>query len=80
MAFSCFDYFFFLLFGTFAPDRRASDKPMAMACLRLFTLAPERPLRSLPRFISCIVRLTFRPLDLLYLLAMVFSRRYPSFD
>lgn len=50
---------------------------MAIACLRLFTFAPERPLRSLPRFISCIARLTFRPLDLPYLLAMLLSRRYP---
>src|SRR5262245_16782331 len=31
--------------GTFAPERRASDSPMAIACLRLFTLRPERPLR-----------------------------------
>ena len=27
---------------------------MAIACLRLVTFLPERPLRSLPRFISCI--------------------------
>ena len=32
---------------------------MAIACLRLFTLLPERPLRSLPRFLSCIARFTF---------------------
>jgi hypothetical protein len=49
----------FLRAGTFAPDRRASDKPIAIACLRLFTLRPERPLRSVPRFRSRIARATF---------------------
>jgi hypothetical protein len=56
-------YFFlredFLRFGTFAPARRASERPMAIACLRLRTFLPERPLRSLPRFLSCIARFTF---------------------
>lgn len=55
---------FFL--GTLAPDRRASDSPMAIACLRLLTLAPERPLFSLPRFISRTAFLTLRPLALPY--------------
>ena len=32
------------------PARRACDKPIAIACLRLFTRFPERPLLSLPRF------------------------------
>src|ERR1700735_2166870 len=62
-------YFFF---GTFFPARRASDSPMAMACLRLLTFAPEPPLRSVPRFISCIAFLTFRPLALLYFVAMAY--------
>jgi hypothetical protein len=43
---------------------------MAIACLRLFTFAPVRPLWSSPRFISCSAVPTFRWLDLLYLLAM----------
>ena len=47
--------------GTFAPSRRASDIPMAMACLRLVTFLPLRPLFSLPRFISCISSFTFAP-------------------
>ena len=38
--------------GTLAPDRRASERPIAIACLRFLTLRPERPLRNLPRFIS----------------------------
>jgi hypothetical protein len=31
-----------------------------MACLRLFTFFPERPLRSVPRFSLCIARATLR--------------------
>jgi hypothetical protein len=65
----------FFLRGTFAPERRASDRPIAIACLRLRTVFPERPLLSLPRFISCIARLTFRPLALPYLRATGFFLR-----
>jgi hypothetical protein len=57
--------------GTLAPARRASDKPMAIACLRLFTFLPERPLLSLPRLRSCIARFTFCR-DFLPYLAMGF--------
>jgi hypothetical protein len=32
--------------GTFPPLRRASDKPIAIACFRLFTFRPDRPLLS----------------------------------
>jgi hypothetical protein len=63
----------FFLRGTLLPARRASDRPMAIACLRLRTFRPERPLLSCPRFISCIARRTFWPLALLYLRAMVVS-------
>src|SRR5688572_32446956 len=45
--------------GTFPPARRASERPMAMACFRLVTFLPEPPLRSVPRFISCMVFSTF---------------------
>ena len=47
--------------GTLAPERLASDSPIAMACLRLVTFLPERPERSWPRFLSCIARSTFSP-------------------
>ena len=47
-------------FGTFAPRLRASDKPMAIACFRLFTFLPERPLFNFPRLYSCIALLTLR--------------------
>src|SRR5215471_3425683 len=38
--------------GTLAPFFRASDRPIAMACLRLFTFPPfpPRPLRNVPFF------------------------------
>jgi len=67
----CFYFFFDELFleedlldddfldGTFAPARRASDSPIAIACLRLFTFLPERPLLSFPFFRSCIALSTF---------------------
>jgi hypothetical protein len=41
--------------GTLPPSRRASDRPIAMACFRLVTFLPEPPLFSVPRFRSCIV-------------------------
>jgi hypothetical protein len=43
-----------------APAFLAAESPMAMAFLRLVTFLPERPLRSSPRFISCIARFTLR--------------------
>src|SRR5579864_3077142 len=58
--------------GTFAPDLRASDKPMAMACLRLFTFLPDFPDLSSPRFISCIARPTLEEAFLLYFRDLLF--------
>jgi hypothetical protein len=60
-------YFFFLLAffafflgaGTLPPARRASESPIATACLRLVTFLPLRPDFNLPRFISCIAFFTF---------------------
>jgi hypothetical protein len=43
--------------GTFAPFSRASDNPIAIACLGFFTLAPEPDL-SLPSFILSIAFFT----------------------
>ena len=45
-------------FGTFLPLRRASESPMAIACLRLFTFFPLRPLLSVPFLRLRIARLT----------------------
>ena len=53
-------YFFFLLRrGTLPPARRACERPMAIACLRLFTRLRERPLRNVPRLRSRMARSTF---------------------
>jgi hypothetical protein len=54
---------YFLLLGTFLlgtllPFRLASDRPMAMACLRLFTFLPLLPDFNVPRFRLCIARFT----------------------
>src|SRR5687767_12176731 len=43
---------FFL--GTFPPAFLASDRPMAIACLRLVTFLPLRPDFNVPCFLSCI--------------------------
>jgi hypothetical protein len=45
--------------GTFPPSRRASESPIAIACLRLLTLLPDLPDFNLPCFISRIARSTF---------------------
>ena len=66
--------------GTFAPDLRASDNPIAIACFGLVTLRPE-PLFSFPFLNSCISRSTLAddlglyllPLDFLWLEDFVFA-------
>ena len=62
---SCFYAAFFL--GTFAPFLRASESPMAIACLRLFTLPPlpPGPDFSVPCFFRRIALSTVLPADLL---------------
>jgi hypothetical protein len=53
-------YFFLDFFrGTLPPARRASDKPIAIACCRLVTFLPDRPLFNVPFFRSCIALFTF---------------------
>src|SRR5438045_9734628 len=66
-------YFFFedlFLAGTLAPDLRASERPIAMACLRLFTFLPDLPLRNVPFFFSFMTFLTLS-CDFLPYLAIV---------
>jgi hypothetical protein len=58
--------------GTFFPALRASDRPIAIACFRLFTFLPLRPLFSVPALRSCIARSTFLLAALEYLRAMRF--------
>ena len=62
---------FFL--GTFLPFRLASDRPMAIACFRLFTFLPL-PLFNVPFLRLCIARLTDFLAPLPYLAIM------PSFQ
>jgi hypothetical protein len=45
-------------FGTFFPSARASDNPIAIACLRLLTVFPEPPLFSVPALRFFIARST----------------------
>src|ERR1700709_2959498 len=52
--------FFAACFGTFLPSARASDSPIAIACLRLVTFFLERPLRRVPAFRFFISRSTSR--------------------
>jgi hypothetical protein len=60
--------------GTFASSLRASESPIAIACLRLFTVLPDLPLLSWPRFFSCIAFSTLSEAFLPYV-AMCVSRR-----
>ena len=45
--------------GTLAPARRASERPIAIACFRLVTFLPDRPLFKVPLLRSRIALLTF---------------------
>jgi hypothetical protein len=51
-------FFLEALFGTFLPSALASESPIAMACLRLVTLRPERPLFNVPALRFFITRST----------------------
>src|SRR5262249_51320647 len=65
-------YFDSRFFGTFLPLRRASESPMAIACLRLFTVPPRPPLPllSVLRLRRCSARLTSSDAPGEYLRAM----------
>jgi hypothetical protein len=74
---------FAAFFGTFAPAARASESPIAIACSRLVTLRPERPLLSVPALRFFIARSTsaeaffeyFRAMIVLPMTANQFSRQ-----
>ena len=51
---------------------------MAMACLRLFTFLPDRPLFSVPFLRSCIARSTFSDAFLAYLAICLLLLRVPG--
>ncbi|MBN8981735.1 MAG: hypothetical protein J0I29_10755 [Rhizobiales bacterium] len=46
-------------FGTFLPSLRASESPIAMACMRLVTFLPDLPLLNVPLLRFFIARSTF---------------------
>jgi hypothetical protein len=67
-------FFFAVFFGTFFPAALASDKPIAIACLRLVTFLPDRPLFKVPALRFFITRSTSADAFFEYLRAMMFSR------
>src|SRR3954467_5081743 len=66
------ELFFFEPFfgGTFLPSARASERPIAIACLRLLTFLPERPLFKVPALRFFIARPTLADAFLEYFRAM----------
>src|SRR5688572_1011559 len=70
----------FLRRGTLPPSRRAWESPIAIACLRLVTFFPERPLRSVPRLRSRITWRTFCEAFLPYLRAIRMNRWLSGFS
>jgi hypothetical protein len=62
---------FATFFGTFAPAALASESPIAIACLRLLTFRPERPLRSVPALRFFIARPTLADAFFEYFRAMI---------
>src|SRR6202041_1743126 len=67
---------FFL--GTLAPFFRASDNPIAIACLRIFTVPPFPPFpeRSVPFFFRRIALATVLPAALPYLRPDLFAELF----
>src|SRR5215208_7668748 len=74
------DDFAVFFFGTFAPDLRASERPIAIACLRLVTFLPDFPLFNVPFFFLCIAFSTFSDAFLPYLVAIRCSFPDPPID
>jgi hypothetical protein len=64
------DFLLAAFFGTFAPSFLASERPIAIACFRLVTFLPLRPLFSDPSFFSCMARSTFLPAPFEYFAIM----------
>src|SRR6185312_15568959 len=76
------DFLLFLRFllGTFLPFLRASESPMAIACLRLLTFPPFPPLPrfNVPFFLRCMARFTSLLALFEYFLAMEISLPDPQ--
>src|SRR5471030_2176635 len=67
-----FDFLAVFFFGAFFPSARASESPIAIACLRLVTFLPERPLFNVPALRFFIARSTSADAPLEYFRAMRF--------
>jgi len=65
--------FFAAFFGTLFPAALASDRPIAIACFRLLTLRPERPLFRVPALRFFIARSTLADAFFEYFRAMTLS-------
>jgi len=63
-------FFFAAFFGTLLPSARASERPIAIACLRLVTFLPERPLFKVPALRFFIARPTLADAFFEYFRAM----------
>jgi hypothetical protein len=63
--------FFERFFGTFLPSALASERPIAIACLRLLTLRPDRPLFRVPALRFFIARPTLAEAFFEYFRAMI---------
>ena len=70
-AFRFLAVFFAAFFGTFFPSALASERPIAIACLRLVTFRPERPLFKVPALRFFITRSTSAEAFLEYFRAMM---------
>jgi len=66
-------FFFAAFLGTFAPAARASERPIAIACLRLLTFLPDRPLFKVPALRFFIARPTLADAFFEYFRAMIIS-------
>jgi hypothetical protein len=63
--------FFDVFLGTLLPAALASERPIAIACLRLLTFRPERPLFNVPALRFFIARSTFADAFFEYFRAMI---------
>jgi hypothetical protein len=71
LAFLAFRPRFAVFFGTFAPAALASERPIAIACFRLLTFCPERPLFNVPALRFFIARSTVLDAFFEYFRAMI---------
>src|SRR4029078_5403122 len=74
LAFVSSDYLAFF-FGTVSSVSRSSHTPMAIACFRLLTVLPLRPLFNVPLLRLCSALFTSSDADFEYFIGMISSGR-----